>query len=613
MYKMKRIILLILLILAINNIGYSQNFRATVDRNTLEVGDRITVTYSIDNEASNFRPPKFSNLKLLMGPSQSQNVQIINGKVSRYFSFSYVLEAISSGKFIIPSAKITSNGKELTSNSIEINVLKPSQAKQDQMKQEEEQNKTMESQAKDLINQNLKIEVEVSKTTAYVGEPIVATYRIYLHPQLNILQLSPEKTPQLNGFWNQEIDIGKIEYNLQNINGKTYQVAIIKKVILFPQQSGKLIIDSYDFNTIVRLQVQNQDRRRNNDPFNSFFDSFFDDFFNTSYKDFQTIVKSPSVTINVKDLPPTNTPSFANAVGDFKISSWLDKTSAKTGEAVSYKIKIEGMGNLKLISAPTITLPPSIEVYEPKLIDNTQINGSNVVGNNTYEYILIPQATGKYKIPAVEFTYFNLEQKKYITISTAEQILNVQQGNSQSLSNTNKENVEYLNQDIDFIKNEMGIRANKPLFFSSIYFLLLFLPILLFFLLFLYRRKKQANESNMSAYKQSKARKQAIKRLSNSRKFLQKSEIEKFLDETSRAIWGFLSDKFIIEQAKLSRENIEEVMKQNNLPEDLIKSTIQTLDDCEFKRFSQFDSSVSYLQIYSDAENVITKIEETLK
>ncbi len=610
---MKRFILLLSFIITINYIGFSQNFKATVDRNTLEVGDRLTVTYSIDSDGSNFRPPKFSNLKLLMGPSQSQNVQIINGKVSRYFSFSYVLEAISPGKFTIPSAKITSNGKELTSNSVEITVLKPSQAKQEQMKREQEQNKSMEAQAKDLINQNLKIEVDVSKTTAYVGEPIVATYRIYLHPQLNILQLAPEKTPQLNGFWNQEIDIGKIEYNLQNIKGRTYQVAIIKKVILFPQQSGKLIIDSYDFNTVVRLQVQNQDRRRNNDPFNSFFDSFFDDFFNTSYKDFQTIVKSPSITINVKDLPATKIPSFTNAVGDFKISSWLDKTNAKTGEAVSYKIKIEGMGNLKLISAPTITLPPSIEVYEPKLIDNTQINGSNVVGNNTYEYILIPQATGKYKIPAVEFTYFNLEQKKYITISTDEQILNVQQGNSQSLSNTNKEDVQYLNQDIDFIKNEMGKRSQQPLLFSSIYFLLLLFPIILYILFILYRKKKQENESNISAYKQSKARKQAIKRLSNSRKLLQKGENDKFLEETTKAIWGFLSDKFIIEQAKLSRDNIEEVMKNNNLPEELIKSTILTLDNCEFKRFSQFDSSVSYLQIYSDAENVITKIEEILK
>ena len=128
---MKKITLLIFLI---PFIAISQNFRASVDRTVLEIGDRITVTYSIDEEGTNFRAPKFNDFRLLMGPSQSQNIQIINGKVSRSLSFSFVLEATKEGKFTIPAATITANGKELTSNTLQVQVVPPSQAKLEKMK-----------------------------------------------------------------------------------------------------------------------------------------------------------------------------------------------------------------------------------------------------------------------------------------------------------------------------------------------------------------------------------------------------------------------------------------------------------------------------------------------
>ncbi len=602
---------LLILIFFIPLVALSQSFRATVDRTVLEIGDRLTVTYSTDGDGSNFRAPKFNDFKLLMGPSQSQNIQIINGKISRSLSFSFVLEAIKEGKFTIPAATITADGKELTSNSVQVQVMPPSQAKLERMKKEKEQEQNTQKQAIDLINENLKIEVQVDKTSAFIGEPVVATYRILMHPQLAVLQLTPEKTPQLNGFWNQEIDIGKIEYNLQNTNNKTYQVAVIKKVILFPQQSGKLTIDSYEFNTTVRLQIQGQ-RRQRNDPFDQFFDSFFDDFFNRSYKDFNTIVKSPSITINVKELPKNAPLSFTNAVGSFKVNAWLDKSTTKTGEAVTYKLKLEGKGNFKLLTPPNLSLPSNIETYDPKIIDNTRNTGSNIEGNITYEYVLIPQTPGEYKIPRLEFTYFDLASKQYVTQSTEELTLKVVQGDNKNISiqGVNKEDIQYLNQDIDFIKTEIG-NTSGSFFLSSIHISLITLPLLSLLVIILVLKRKKEQLENQLSFRQTQARKIAKKRLSSSKKYLDNKQYDEFTEELNRAIWGFMSDKFAIEFSKLTRNNIEEYMIKNGLNNDLINETIELLDRAEFVRYAPHTSEIDFMQIYLTAENIVSKIEET--
>ncbi len=614
---MSKVRILILIFMLFSVKLYSQTFRATANPDVVSVGDRLTVTYSIDADGSNFRAPHFDNFKVLMGPSQSQNIQIINGQMTRSLSYSFILEATKEGKFVLPSAIITSNGKQISSNTVQVMVTNPSQAKLEQMKKDKEQNQNLENQAKEIINKNLKVVVSVDKTTVYEGEPVVATYKLYLHPQLNVLQLTPDKVPQLNGFWNQEIDLGDIKYGLEQLNGTTYRAAVIKKVILFPQQSGNLTVDSYSFNTAVRLQLQNQRRQRSRDPFSNFFDDFFNDpFFNSSYKDFQTVVTSPSIQINVKPLPKNAPVGFTNAVGDFTVNSWLDKASVKTGEAVTLKLKISGQGNMKLITPPKLDLPSNLEVYDPKTNDNTKVTQNNISGDLIFEYVIIPQTPGDYKIPPFQFSYFDLNSKQYKTTQTNELTLKVTQGDLQSYSGNevNKSDVQLLNQDIDYIKTDIGTNVSQMASFPSVLFLILFiLPIILFILFLIWRRKQKEYLENQSAFRKMKAKKLAKKRLETSHKYLQESNFDKFLEELTRAMWGFLSDKFSIETSKLTRENIGDVLRSKNATDDTINSVIDVLDKCEFARYapSQFNDNMQSL--YLTTETIISDLEEKLK
>jgi hypothetical protein len=613
---MRKIIMLLLLILVIATKLSAETFKASVDKNVVELGDRIVLTYSIDGDGSNFRAPRFNDFKIVGGPSQSNNIQIINGKMSRQFSITYVLEATKEGKFTLPSATISSNGKDLTSNTVQISVVKPSQARIDQMKKEKEQNQNLEAQARDIINKNLKVTVNVDKTSIYVGEPVVATYKLYLHPQLNILQLTNDKVPQLNGFWNQDINLGEIKYGLEEINGTAYRTATIKKVILFPQQSGNLKVDSYSFNATVRLQIQNQKRQRSRDPFADFFDDFFSDpFFNNSYKDFNTIVTSPTIDIKVKPLPNPTPVGFTNAVGNYTINSWLDKTQAKTGEAVTYKIKISGRGNLKLLSPPELNLPSNLEVYEPKTIDNTKITESNIEGDIIFEYVIIPQTTGEYKIPSLPFSFFDLSNKQFKTLNTADLTLKVIQGDQQTFSSSaNKTDLQLLNQDIDYIKTELGSNYSNTSFTQSLtFYILYFIPIVLLILFILWRKKQEQQNQNQTAYRKQKAKKIVQKRLELSRQYLQQNDVKKFVEELNHAIWGFLSDKFSIESSKLTREKIEEVLISKGADEQIRKDVIELIDKCEFAHYAPTSIEGNMNSLYEFTESVISGLEEKIK
>lgn len=614
---MKHYLYLLVFIFAFNYV-YAVDFTATVDKDYIEVGDQFTVTFSIDGDGSDFKAPSFANFKVLAGPSQSQSIQIINGKMSRSLTFSYVLQAVKEGKFTIGPARITSKGNEISSNSIEIVVAKPSQAKLDQMKQEQNAESQLQKQASDIINKNIDIKVTTDKTNAYIGEPILATYKIYMHPELAVTQISVKKSPQLDGFWTQDFDLGQIQYKFETINGKTYRTAVVKKAILFPQQSGKLSVDSYEFDVSVRLQVQDQKKKRNRDPFADFFDNFFNDpFSNTSYREFQTTVKSPAISINVKDLPKNAPVSFTGAVGNFAANSWIDRNKAKTGEAITYRLKIAGKGNFQLIQPPKLDLPPSFEVYDPKIVNNTKLGDNNVEGDLIFEYVIIPQTPGNYKIPAIDFSYFDLNSKEYKTIKTAEQSLEILQGTTANYSanGTNKEDVKLLNQDIQYIKTSIGkIEQDKSHFFPSIWFyILLILPLFAWLAALYFKNEKQQLMNNQAELRRRQARKIAEKQLKDADKYLQLPDLQKFIDEISKALWGFAANKLSIPPANLSRDNIESIMRRKNVKEELIAELINLLDECEFARFAPSQLNGNLQSIYQKAIDVITHLEEEIK
>ncbi|MCD4744696.1 MAG: BatD family protein [Bacteroidales bacterium] len=623
---MKRyfIILITLILIFIKGLSADEVKFIASAKNMVRAGERFSLTYTLNAEGSEFRGPLLKNFNILTGPnsSSSSSIQIINGNVTRAveYSFSYILVAPKEGTFEINPATIKVKGKTYKSNLLKIRVVKGS-ATTNQNQQGTSNSQKGSSQQQTSSNKNkdndVFLKTIVNKKNPLQGEQIIVTCKIYT--KIPISNLNIKKMSSFPGFWSKNLldENKRLSQYTEYINGEEYIVADIRKIALFPLKSGKLTIAPLDLECTAQIRKQTQ-KRQTRDPF---FDSFFNDpFFNRSYQNVDLELKSNSLIINVKPLHLRNKPAnFNGSVGNFSFKSSIDNTKLKTNEAINLKFVISGKGNIELINNPDIEFPPDFEVYDPKISKNISTTQSGVSGTKIFEYLLIPRNPGEFKIKPVNFSYYDLTKKRYITLSSPEYTITVEKGEGTfsniTYSGVNQEDIKYIGSDIRHIKSYSFHLQKIGFFFfnSSLYYILLFTPFVLFILFIILWKKQLKNRSNIILMKNKKATKIARKRLKKASEFLKENKNEEFYIEISQALWGYLSDKFSIPLSELSMDSVNDALIKKNVKEEIIKQFIDTLNNCEFARFAPGESSTTMENIYNEALNIISKIERELK
>ena len=86
-----------------------------------------------------------------------------------------------------------------------------------------------------------------------------------------------------------------------------------------------------------------------------------------------------------------------------------------------------------------------------------------------------------------------------------------------------------------------------------------------------------------------------------------------FYDEVLKALWGYISDKLNIPVSRLSKDNIEEKLRNHGVNEELIKEFLNALNDCEFARFAPGDENQAMDKVYSSSIEVISRMENSIK
>lgn len=587
-------------------------FTASASKREAAVGEQIQVSFTLNGSGGGFKAPPFSDFSVLMGPNQSTSMQFVNGTMSQSVSFTFYLQAQKEGVFKIGPASIEVGGKRIQSNPLTITVTKSASVSQNQQRNSQQAGG---DDANKQVTDNLMLKVTVDKANIYQGEGITATYKIFTRIDIVDYAANP---PVYNGFWTQDITMPKnIEFHKENLDGVAYHVAEIKKVVLFPQRSGTFTLEPMVGEFIARIQAK---RKRARDPFDIFNDPFFNDpFFGNAHQDVRQKIKSNTIKINVKPLPDPAPDNYGGAVGKFTMESHLDKSTTKTNEPISLKIKLSGKGNLKLIEAPKLTFPNDIESFDPKTTDNITVSAAGVSGSRTVEYLLIPRHSGEFKIDPVTFSYFDLDKKAYVSVSSPEFKIKVEKGSEPEAatvsSGVNKEDVQLLGKDIRFIKTG-DIQINKKgneFYGSPMFYSLIISPFLLFLGLIAYRRKIEELNSDISLVKSRKATSLAKKRLSTANKFLIEKNREKFYEEVSKALWGYVSDKITIPLVHLSKENTIDKLNKKNVSRDTLQEFINTIDHCDFARFAPPSGVEEMEKTYQSTIGLITKLEQEIK
>ncbi len=584
----------------------AQNVSITASApNVVKVGEQFRLNYVINASPTSFSAPEISDFYVLSGPNQStsQSIQIINGRrtSSLTITYSYYLQATGEGKFTIPAATAVVDNKNITSNTVEIEVIageKPTGTSQPST--------STSPQPQDVdVSEELFVRILTDRKNIYRGEYIIATIKLYT--RLSITGFGESEMPDFQGFWTQDIE-SPTQLNLvrENVSGRIFNTAVIKKVILFPQKTGELTIDPFKLETYIRQQT-NQPR------------SPFDDFFGNSYSNVVKPLVSNPVKIKVKDLPAGAPEGYAGAVGNLDIKAEIDKQAAITNDALTYKIIFSGNGNVQLIDAPRINFPPDFETYDPK-VQTSVTNGENgQSGKKTFEYLLIPRHAGNFRIPQVTLSYFEPGTGKYRTSATTEFNISISKGDEEEtvsvIAGRSKEDLKILGSDILFIKdNPFKLYRIGQGFFGSSAFYLMYAGLSLLFLgVLLIRRKRIQRQQNIELVKNQRASREARQRLKEAASHMKKDESEAFYEAVLKALTGYLVDKLNIPMAELSKDSARKGLQKYDVKPEAIDEYLKLADVCEMARYSPTATEGGMGEVYSRSIKILSQLEQNLR
>lgn len=577
----------------------------------VSVGETFRVEFALNAtpDDNSFTAPDFSGFDVLAGPvtSRGSSIQYINGKMSKSVSYTitYVLLPQKSGPFEIGSATIEVDGTSYSTRPTQVEVKEGGQQQPAGGNQSGNDGASLETQARGKIaDDDLLLRLNLSRSTVYKGEPIRAALKLY--NRVSLVDYSVQKMPSFNGFWTQQLDTETVP-NRETYNGKVYEVYTLIEYLLYPQQSGKLVIDPVEMTALVQVIVQNS---QNYDPF-----------FGTGREIYNVKreLKTPRITVDVKELPAGAPAGFGGAVGKFSMEAEPAATNLTANSASTYKVRISGAGNLAFIQAPKLELPTSFEQYQVKTTESFKSSGSGTTGYREFEYPFIARAEGEYTVQPVEFVYFDPEHMRYETLLSKPFTMVVTPDASggsspQVVTTSSKEDVRLLGNDIRFIKlGKPGLQSHeRPAIFSVAYFCSVLGLLCLAVIAYVYIGRRIRERKNVVLVRGRRANKVAVQRFRAAARYMKSDDRHAFYEEMLKALWGYMSDKFNIPLANLTKENVREELQKRGISAEEAARFTAIISQCDEAQYSP-STSAQMNDVYTEGINIISHIESTIK
>ena len=598
----------------------AQNVIRVEAPDVVAVNEQFNVTFIIEGEKSpsDFQWSSGDDFQLVWGPQKgsSSSIQIINGKrsSSHQTTFTYILIPKATGTFQLPAATALLSGDRISSTQASIQVVSDgasaSQSSGQNGGKSSGGGQTSSTGSGEISSNDLFMRLSLSRTEVVIGEPITATLKIY--QRANVVGFENAKFPTFNGFWSQETYVpNNIEFKRESLDDKIYNTAVLRTYVLIPQQSGTITIDPAELVCLVNIRTAPSTS-------NSLFDSFFQD----EYRTIRKRVTTPAVKVKVNPLPAGQPASFGGGVGNFGISARLTTDNLKTHDAASLVITVSGRGNVALLEEPKVNFPPDFEVYDTKTTENTDKSNGGTSGSKSFEYPFIPRSHGDFTIEPVEYSYYDVNAGKYVTLRTEPLHVKVAKGkggDSTPVTTVNsgveRKDVKSLADDIRFIfTGKPGLSGSGSFFVGSVFFwILLALMILGATSVYLAFRKVAAMRADVAGTKNRRATKMAQKRLKLAGEYLDKNLYTAFYEELHKALIGFVSDKLNMDMSEISKDNIASALTEGGVSEEQTKAFTDLLDACEFARYSPDGGNEAMRSHYDAALKVISSIDSGLK
>ncbi len=543
---------------------YSQpRISASIDAKQILVQESFTWTLEVEgsDEMPQIRLPDIKKVALLSGPMQSSNYTYINGKMSSKKSLSYTFVAMEPGRVTIPAIEVILGNKTYHTQPLDFVIV-------------------ASKERSSGGGQSVFLRAIPSKTKIYVGEPITVRYKLFT--KVGVYNYQVSKLPDAIGFWAEEVP-QKSQPRLVSevVNGVRYNTATLKTVLYYPTRSGELIIDPIKTELEIEVKSKQRSRRAFNDPF------FNDPFFSGNRKATRDFLSNP-VRITVQSLPEPRPANFSGAVGKFQIRANLDTSAVFVNDAVGLTITLKGSGNFKSLKLPEPVLPDGVDVFKPERTESIKIKGNTHSGYKQSTYLLVPRQAGKIIIDPIEFTYFDLNAKKYITKSSGWIKLNVYDAEGTQpvvTSGYSREEVALMQEDIRYIKapDKKIYRRQDSLFGIEYWGIHAFgILILLGGFGIEYRSKQLRGNDNLR--RSVKAMSAARKKLKQAERLAEDSpELRAILQQ---CIASFIGARLNAAENALNTDELIQILREQGVKEDIVQETQQFLEGMTLDRFA---------------------------
>jgi hypothetical protein len=589
-------------------------FSAQVSTNDIGKTDYVEVQFIIENakQIGNVQPPDFPDFTIVQGPNQSTGMSIVNGAMSQYKGISFVLQPKRAGSLMIRPATAMVDGQLMHTNPIQIMVRNqagqgnkspgisplpdPSWPTAQPPVEMDELVRPGEN-VEDKIRKNFFIKVEVSKTDCYLGEPIVATYKLYARLRSDS---RVTRHPSLNGFSVYDmIDPTDDRVSVEKVNGKNFSVHIIRKTQLIPLQAGDVTLDPVELdNNIYFIKVDAGTAKSPDHGLGGLLDRLFQPEVSGTPFTQHIVLDSKPVTIHVRPLPEAGKPAnFSGAVGKYSILATIDSKEVDTGDAALLSVVVEGSGNLPVINAPQINWPANMESYDVSNKENIDKAKAPLSGSKVFTYSFICSKPGKYIIPPIQMSYFDPATRTYKDIETDPLHLQVNQAKKKKITNP-----------VTVPVNPIQPDWTKYGWWAVVFLLMAGATI------FIIRESRKdaflklQKAREAAAMEKAKLAPPAIDPLQESRELMASGDYSKFYSSVNRAIWKAVSDKLKLPASELNKLNIASGLRVKGWSDEEIIQLKNVLNECEMKLYTPEFSTSDMQRVLVSAEEIIKKL-----
>lgn len=545
-----------------------ESIEAVVSKSNVAKYERFNYEIIYNSGSCQVVEPDFGELEVLGVPSRSQysSTQYINGvrSQSTEFRLTYTLRAKKEGTFTISAAQLKCGNETFDSDPIKITVSEGGENTEDN---------------------DFYLRLTTNKNSVYEGEPFVAKLKYYA-------KIRPESIDAMDlgdavGIYRQDLNPDRKSFNtnIETINGVRYYTIDLREELCFAQRSGTVKLEPYYASL-------------------TFTQGFFNRFRKETY--------SNTSEIKVKKIPGSDDPLFNGLVGDFSVSSEISHTHVKMGDAIDIKITIEGKGNMQDLGNVSLDFPQEFNQFDPNIEDKTSVSRSGIQGKIEYNFVVIPEHYGTYKIPGYSFTYFDLDKKRMKTVSTDDFEIKVDK--REGVVFESPQTIPDEASDIQYIEEENnGFFVREDFVFGTwTYYTLLLSPLLVsFFFVFFKRKKENLSDEDILKIQQRKAVKVAQTGLKEARVHLETGENNAALKGLQSVLNQFFMQKFNVGLSDLSQRKIDGFLSEANIDSGLRGDFNRIWNTIEMGQYAPIAHD-NLVQTMTETEKLIIELDKNL-